>query len=392
MRRNLRIALAGLLAGLICLALLSRPSPARAAEETVHVTLITGEAVTVTVRTDGTKVYSRPSRSMPSQPSSGVASNSIGGGHSAEIDGLFFDIDYLIDNGYHKLSYLPVVLTAPDRQSLPALAALAAATGGRVTYVSRLIPAVAVELPLAGVAQSAGAIAATPAASGLWLDATARADLSVSVPHIGANLVWANGYRGEGTIIAVLDTGINSAHDFLDDLDDNPATTDPKVLESLDFTDTTPDDIQGHGTHVASTAAGTGAGTGKTGVAPQAYLWSIKVLGGSSGVGLTSWILAGLDYAALGPDMEANTGDEADVINMSLGNPVNTDGRDPLAAAVDAAVAAGRVVVVSAGNRGPNASTLGTPGVAWDAITVGAKSLIDTKRPSPAGGRRRTCG
>ncbi|CAM2005584.1 S8 family serine peptidase [Acanthopleuribacter pedis] len=74
--------------------------------------------------------------------------------------------------------------------------------------------------------------------------------------------------------------------------------------------------------------------------------------------------------AALDPDGDPATDDGADVINLSLGGPGDAD--DPASRAVDQAVAAGAVVVVSAGNDGHTPWQIGSPGAARDAITVGA--------------------
>ncbi len=104
----------------------------------------------------------------------------------------------------------------------------------------------------------------------------------------------------------------------------------------------------------------------------------MKVLGGAGGFGQDSWIIAGIEYAAEGPDATLGTGDEADVINMSLGDSINGDGTDPMSQAVDLAVSQGLVVAIAAGNDGPGMSTLGRPGVARDAITVGATDDSDT--------------
>ena len=199
------------------------------------------------------------------------------------------------------------------------------------------------------------------------------------MPLIGVPTVWNAGYRGEGIEIAILDTGINASHPDLDDLDDLSTTTDPKVVRAVDFTDDgTTADLHGHGTHVASIASGTGASSAdaNTGVAPAATLWNVKVLA-QDGSGLSSWIISGIEYAFLGPDGQAGTGDEADVINMSLGEASNGDGTDPMSIAVDEAVDAGVVAAVSAGNEGSSMMTVGEPGAARKAITVGASNDSD---------------
>ena len=201
-----------------------------------------------------------------------------------------------------------------------------------------------------------------------------RTNLNVSVPLIGAPQVWEQGLRGEGIQIAILDTGIDATHPDLDDLDGNPATNDPKVIIARDFTDDgTTLDIFGHGTHVAGIASGTGD---IQGVAPHSFLWNVKVLN-SQGFEFNSWIIAGVEFAALGPDGVPGTDDEADVLNMSLGASVNGDGNGPISQAVDFATSQGAVVAVAAGNSGPGMATVGMPGVSRTAITVGATNDND---------------
>ncbi len=202
-----------------------------------------------------------------------------------------------------------------------------------------------------------------------------------------AEEVWAEGYRGRGVIIAIVDTGIDKAHPDLDDLDDEPLTDDPKVLAEVAFiSDGSNDtrDIIGHGTHVASIAAGTGASGGRgfkatfaakgvlnatilpytqRGVAPEAYLYNVKVFNDSSQA-YESDIIAGIEWA-----VEHG----ADVINLSLGGePVAPASEDPLVKAVEEAVKNNVVVTIAAGNSGPALYTVLTPGVAPSAIAVGA--------------------
>jgi minor extracellular serine protease Vpr len=116
-------------------------------------------------------------------------------------------------------------------------------------------------------------------------------------------------------------------------------------------------DDQGHGTHCASIAAGNGV---LKGVAPNATLMAYKVLD-SGGGGYDDDIIAGIEKAVL---------DGADVISLSLGGSGDPD--DAMSKAVDSAVDSGVVVVVAAGNDGPYNGTIGSPGCARKAITVGA--------------------
>ncbi|MFJ3233500.1 S8 family peptidase [Streptomyces sp. NPDC086787] len=198
------------------------------------------------------------------------------------------------------------------------------------------------------------------AASGIahvWLDGVRRASLDKSVPQIGAPQAWAAGYTGKGVRIAVLDTGVDATHPDLKD----------QVIESKNFTtaaDAT--DHFGHGTHVASIAAGTGAASPAgaaakyRGVAPDAKILNGKVLD-DSGSGDDSGIIAGMEWAVQ---------QGASVINLSLG-AYDTPEIDPLEAEVNKLSAEkGVLFAIAAGNDGPQ--SVGSPGSADAALTVGA--------------------
>ncbi|GAA1740670.1 hypothetical protein GCM10009809_40270 [Isoptericola hypogeus] len=138
----------------------------------------------------------------------------------------------------------------------------------------------------------------------------------------------------------------------------------------LDFTaNAFAGDLVGHGTHVAGTIVGSGAASGGRykGVAPGADLMNAKVLN-DKGSALESWVLAGMEWAA------ANG---ADIINMSLGG-APSDGTDPLSQAVNRISAEQDVLfVISAGNSGDAPQTIGSPGAADAALTVGAVDKSD---------------
>ncbi|MFJ7177138.1 S8 family serine peptidase [Streptomyces massasporeus] len=190
----------------------------------------------------------------------------------------------------------------------------------------------------------------------VWLDGVRKASLDKSVPQIGAPKAWSAGYDGKGTKIAVLDTGVDATHDDLKG----------QVAGAKNFT-TSPDasDKVGHGTHVASIAAGTGKKSGGTykGVAPGAKILNGKVLD-DGGFGSDSEILAGMEWAVA---------EGADVINMSLGGG-DTPAIDPLEAAVNKlSDEKGVLFAIAAGNEGDfGEQTIGSPGSAAAALTVGA--------------------
>src|ERR1044072_9182444 len=144
-----------------------------------------------------------------------------------------------------------------------------------------------------------------------------------------------NTLDGSGITIAVLDSGIDSKHKSF--------ATSGKIKFSKDFTgENRTDDPWGHGTHVASIAAGDGAPTSGAyeGVAPAANLVNLRVLN-SDGVGTVSGILSALDWV-----MAHKLAYNIRVVNMSLGTPaINSYRDDPICKAVRKLVDSGVVVV-----------------------------------------------
>ena len=187
------------------------------------------------------------------------------------------------------------------------------------------------------------------------------------------------GYDGSGVTVAVIDTGIDSLHVGLDDLDDDNSTHDPKVIAFYDPVNN-PDktngteiqayDDQGHGTHCAGTVAGTGAPTYEhPGMAPQAYLVGVKVLD-AGGSGSFSVVMAGMQWTV---DYRYEYNIRA--ASMSLGGPGpiewTSDEEDSVNRFANEMVRAGISMLIAAGNSAAPA-TIGTPGGAEDVITVGA--------------------
>ncbi|MDX3074176.1 S8 family peptidase [Streptomyces sp. MI02-7b] len=207
----------------------------------------------------------------------------------------------------------------------------------------------------------------------VWLDGQAKATLADSTAQIGAPAVWAAGGTGAGVRVAVLDTGIDAEHpDFA-----------KRIVASRSFIPgESTADVQGHGTHTASTVAGTGAASGGTerGVAPEADLLVGKVLN-NQGYGQDSWIIAGMEWAA--------RTEHAKVISMSLGDSTRHGQNDPVSQALNKLTAeTGALFVVAAGNGGPGPYTLGAPGTADAALTVGAVDQSDVLAPFSSAGPR----
>jgi len=186
----------------------------------------------------------------------------------------------------------------------------------------------------------------------------------ISNQVIQVDSVWANfGVTGEGMLISIIDTGIDSNHVTLNN---------GKVIDGYNFVNNTTNffDDHGHGTHCAGIAAANG--NGLTGVAPDALLLGVKVLN-AGGSGSNDAIIAGIEFS-LDPDGNPNTDDGADVISMSLGGWGYPE--DATSIATNNAVANGVVCVVAAGNSG-DFYTIGSPGCAKDAFTVGATNNND---------------
>jgi hypothetical protein len=187
--------------------------------------------------------------------------------------------------------------------------------------------------------------------------------------------------RGAGVRVGVIDTGVDYNHPALG----GGFGPGHKVEGGWDFVanDADPMDEHGHGTHVAGIIAADSAEL--SGVAPDATIIAYRVLN-RAGAGFTSDILAAIERS-MDPNLDGNTSDHLDVINLSLGGVGTADGIE--SQVVDNATAAGVVVVVAAGNEG-QFDTVRSPGTARTAITVAAiddagnVASFSSKGPSPA--------
>ncbi|MEW6031813.1 MAG: S8 family serine peptidase [Bacillota bacterium] len=210
-------------------------------------------------------------------------------------------------------------------------------------------------------------LAGHPQVARIECDREVVAFLETATYWTGVRRVWADwglsGGPGGGrpaAAIAILDTGIDAAHV---DLSGGKVVGWHDVLGGR----TTPYDDNGHGTHVASIAAGSGAGDpASRGVAYGAPLVGIKVLD-QRGTGTVSGVISGLDWMVANA---ATYGIRA--ATLCLGAPGRSDGRDALSRAVDRAVARGIVICVAAGNGGPTLGSIGSPAAAALAVSVGA--------------------
>jgi serine protease AprX len=198
----------------------------------------------------------------------------------------------------------------------------------------------------------------------------------------GDNVAFSAGWDGTGVGVAVIDSGVY-AHADLNTYNQNSS----RIVYSQSFVpgDSNTSDEFGHGTHVAGIIGGNGASSGSSsnysteyqGIAPNAQIINLRVLD-QFGVSTDSEVIAAINCA-----IQLQNTYNIGVINLSLGRPVFESYQyDPLDQAVEAAWAAGIVVVVAAGNSGRDSSfseagygTINAPGNDPFVITVGATSL-----------------
>lgn len=184
---------------------------------------------------------------------------------------------------------------------------------------------------------------------------------------LGLEALLAKGLTGAGVRIAIVDTGVYPHRDLAGRI---------AAFYDLVRGRRVPYDDNGHGTHVAGLAAGSGAASGGryAGSAPGAEVVAVKALD-RYGAGRTSTLIAAIQWVVReAPRLGVR------VLNLSLGTqPAGGCEQDPLCRAVGAAWAAGLVVCCAAGNEGPGAGTVASPGISPHAITVGA--MDDRRTP-----------
>jgi subtilisin family serine protease len=241
-------------------------------------------------------------------------------------------------------------------------------------------------------------------------------DNSTSVPFIKAVNAWAatSGNAGQGVKIAIIDTGVDYTHANFGGpgtvaayTGNNRNLIEPgtfptaKVVGGTDFAgdaytgtntpvpDPDPLDCNGHGSHVAGTAAGLGVnGNGTTflgpydnttpfasfligpGVAPRADIYALKIFGCSGSTGLTT---QAINYA-VDPNGDGDPSDHLDVINMSLGSNFGS-ATDSSAVASSNASLVGVIVVAAAGNGGDTHYIVSSPATSTRAIAV--SNIVD---------------
>ena len=391
-------------------------APLESSERNLSFTLITGDKVAARLNTDGTiggirllgeegeevftSLFKRGGESyvIPASAQAKV--------DSGALDMELFNIDKLYQAGYDDASSDSLQVIVEYRANTLAKKPFSMAMpGAKVKATFEVIDSVVMSVEKDQLSDVLSGLSSNTAVEGVWLDGMVQAykssegkhkgkhkgkhgpkdpnkwwkklleedETSPTVPLTGAYGPYAIGYNGAGVKVAVLDTGYDTDHP---DLSSN-------VFLYQDFNSygsSGIDDLNGHGTHTASTVAGSGVESdGKyVGMAPGAQLLIGKVLS-DTGSGTTSGILAGMQWAV---------DNGADIVSMSLGGTVTScDG--PMVDMVEA-LSDDALFVISAGNSFIR-ETIGSPGCSPSALTVGAidragnTAEFSSRGPSPDG-------
>jgi subtilisin family serine protease len=342
------------------------------------VTLITGDRLALTADGQVTVQYnaSRAATSFITYKQNGDvyaipadAQQLVFGG---QLDPALFDLTKLVAYGKTTQStdtHVIVQYASGSATSVRSALTARAAGGATVRHSLPSINAMAMSSPHAdATAFWKGLTTGTGRATRLrstvrkvWLDGVLHLTDEQSTPQVGAPTAWAAGFDGTGIKVGLVDSGVDATHPDLVG----------KVVAAANFTtEPNTDDDLGHGTHVASIIAGSGAASGglQKGVAPGATLVSAKACT-ASGNCEDSAVIAAMQWV---------TQQGVKVVNMSLGEPTASGPTDPLDQAVDSLTAStGTLFVIAAGNAGPGYTTVQSPGNADSALTVGAVDKSD---------------
>jgi len=265
------------------------------------------------------------------------------------------------------------VIIGFKQQPGPADQALVRQAGGTIRYAYHLVPAIAANVPEAAIA----GLRANPNVTNIDPDGDVHAidaelDNTWGVKRIGAGAVHGAN-KGAGVKVAVIDSGVDYTHPDLNGNFDLTSTDRCAGGLGYDFVnnDANPMDDNGHGTHVAGTVAAEDNDAGVVGVAPEACLYALKVLG-ANGSGSYSNVIAAVQWAV---------DHGIQVTNNSYGSSGNPG--SIVKAAFDNAEAAGIFHAAAAGNSGncgANGDNVIYP-ARWDSLVAVAATASNDARP-----------
>jgi serine protease AprX len=294
--------------------------------------------------------------SAPSLPVSGAAS-----AYDRDGNRIFDDLDRVLAAAAPS-AVNDVIVVFGDADLQEGLAAARASLGPfEPTFTFPTLPGFAAKLRTPDVYR----LARVSAVLQIEPDAAAVPELDTSKEYVGVNAVRAawnltgdldgdpSTFTRDDVVIAIIDTGIDVGHVDL---------AGGKVLAWFDAAtgSATPFDFHGHGTRMASIAAGRGLGDPeRQGMAPGAALVGARADSKSQAAAAVEWILA--QRQAL----------NIRILTISMGFGTGADGSDSLSRLYDAAFDAGILTVKSAGNSGPNFGTITIPGDAHRVLAVG---------------------
>lgn len=385
---NLRIS-ATVFAGLVVLlivssgaALADSPTDAtiepRSPDTVTNVTLVTGQTVSV-AETDTKTQYvvdaDVPMQQIRTEEGTYIFPEDV---DFSRFERALFNVEYLISQNLTdaETETLPVIVTSTRRT--PEWSTASDDIGLTPERELSSIGAISSSVPKHRAGSVAAQLRSARTVDKVYLDSKIDIELDDANKYVSAPAARSDyGVTGNGTTVAVLDTGVDESHP------DIGAET--EVVER-DFTDEgTTDDNNGHGTHVAGIITGDGdASEGEyVGIAPDAKIMDLRVLN-SQGAGKISGIIDAIAFA---------TENDADVISMSLGGEAQSERTESLfTPAINDATESGSAVVVAAGNSGPEYGTVGSPGIVESAITVGASGVdgeevadYSSRGPTPVG-------
>jgi len=193
-----------------------------------------------------------------------------------------------------------------------------------------------------------------------------------------ADIAGAEGYEGQGIKIGVVDTDSSPRYQAHPQI--SGRVTGHTVIEEVS-------DKNGHGGHVATTALGSEytprlLGLKLLGVAPKATGLGVKVLRGAAGMGNTSDVIKGVEYAAQWG---------VDIINLSLGGPPTRDPAEDPMFPVFQEIKDSIITCAAIGNEGPDGGTTSAPGSLPNVLSVGAIDVngniaeFSSRGPTPDG-------